>query len=387
MNKKNICNVYAWDKQIAILLEYQGKVYFEAKDNETFLFSPLQLNTTAVQTYPDLAFQSFLPGLISDHLPGAYGEKYMNAFFQKNRNKIPSTLEKLQFIGEHSIGALEFKPIIESGVTGEILELKEMYKLSKNALCGEHNFELATLIAISNSAGGGARAKAHVGFNKDTKKLFVADKHGALPKGFQHSIIKFDENQEEGSIFIPQEYTKNSVHTKTEYVYSQIAKKLGINMSECFLVDTEQGSHFITHRFDVVDGKRLHLHSLSGLLHVDAAQQYSLGYERLFETALALTTPMSAMDQIYKTMVFNLVFGNRDDHAKNFSFIMNENREWDFSPSYDLTYVINKGASSEHQLSINNQPAIVFEIIVLYSLTPKRLAIAAKSLCVTHEAG
>ena len=36
---------------------------------------------------------------------------------------------------------------------------------------------------------------------------------------------------------------------------------------------------------------------------------------------------------------------------------MNEKREWDFSPSYDLTYVINKGASSEHQLSINNQPA------------------------------
>jgi len=31
--------------------------------------------------------------------------------------------------------------------------------------------------------------------------------------------------------------------------------------------------------------------------------------------------------------------------------------EWNISPSYDLTYAINRGAGSEHQLSINNAPA------------------------------
>lgn len=29
---------------------------------------------------------------------------------------------------------------------------------------------------------------------------------------------------------------------------------------------------------------------------------------------------------------------NRDDHAKNFSFLMNESGEWERSPSYDITF-------------------------------------------------
>jgi len=357
MNDKNLCEVFAWGEKIAILLEHNGIIYYEAKSDNALLFSPLKLKNKKTTTYPDLSFQSFLPGLISDHLPGSYGDKYMNAFFKKKQNKMPSTLEKLLFIGEHSIGALEFKPSIQSNIKGQILELKDMHKLSKDALRGEHDFELATLIAVSNSAGGGARAKAHVGFNADNEKLYVADKHASLPKDFEHAIVKFDENHEGTSIYIPREFAQKSVYTKTEYAYSLIAKKLGINMSDCYIVDTEQGAHFVTKRFDYENNERKHLHSLSGLLHVDAAQQFATGYEDIFEVAIALKTPVHAFEQIFKTMVFNMVFGNRDDHAKNFSFIMNKKKEWDFSPSYDLTYIINRGASSEHQLSIGGQPA------------------------------
>ncbi len=349
--------VFAWGKKIATLLDTQGKLYFEPTDEATLLFSPLRLSTLDTQSYYDLPFQQQLPGLISDHLPGKYGIAYMDAFFRKQSGQLPSTSERLQFIGQHSIGALEFIPATKTGIAGELLELKEMYQLSKKALQGEHSFELATLIAVSNSAGGGARAKVHVGYNQKNQKIYVADKHASLPEGFSHAIVKFDEYKEGGNAFIPELYTSNSVFTKTEYIYSLIAKHLGINMAETFLIDDESGSHFVTHRFDQLHGERQHLHSLSGLLHHDASQQFSLGYEQLFRTGLALNVPQVAMEQIYKTMIFNLVFGNRDDHSKNFSFMMNTNYEWDFSPSYDLTFVINKGAGSEHQLSINNNPA------------------------------
>ena len=357
MNKESITEVFAWDKKIATLLDYKGKIYFEATSSDTLTFSPLMLTDLKTHSYPNLSFQNYLPGLISDHVPGKYGMTYMDLFFKQKQAQLPTTLERLQFVGQHSIGALEFVPSTQTGIASEVLELQEMYQLSRDALRGEHSFELATLIAISNSAGGGARAKAHVGYNQHNAKLYVADKHADLPDGFKHAIVKFDEYKESGNAFIPELYTANSVYTKTEYIYSLIAKHLGINMAETFLIDTETGSHFITHRFDVKEGERQHLHSLSGLLHHDAGVQFSLGYEQVFRTGLALNVPHSAMEQIFKTMIFNLVFGNRDDHSKNFSFMMNKQYEWDFSPSYDLTYVINKGAGSEHQLSINNQPA------------------------------
>ena len=35
--------------------------------------------------------------------------------------------------------------------------------------------------------------------------------------------------------------------------------------------------------------------------------------------------------------MFNVRIGNKDDHSKNFSFVMNEDGEWKLSPAYDLT--------------------------------------------------
>ena len=41
---------------------------------------------------------------------------------------------------------------------------------------------------------------------------------------------------------------------------------------------------------------------------------------------------------MYQLAVFNVLAHNRDDHAKNFSFLMNEQGQWALSPAYDLTF-------------------------------------------------
>jgi len=41
---------------------------------------------------------------------------------------------------------------------------------------------------------------------------------------------------------------------------------------------------------------------------------------------------------------------NRDDHAKNFSFLMHEKGEWSVSPAYDLTF--SSGPGGEHCTTI-----------------------------------
>lgn len=54
---------------------------------------------------------------------------------------------------------------------------------------------------------------------------------------------------------------------------------------------------------------------------------------------------------------YNVFSCNNDDHTKNISFLMNKNREWKLSPSYDLAYSYNATSRnvSSHQMTINGK--------------------------------
>ena len=41
---------------------------------------------------------------------------------------------------------------------------------------------------------------------------------------------------------------------------------------------------------------------------------------------------------MFRLAVFNVLAHNRDDHAKNFTYLMNSLGEWKLSPAYDLTF-------------------------------------------------
>ncbi len=57
--------------------------------------------------------------------------------------------------------------------------------------------------------------------------------------------------------------------------------------------------------------------------------------------------------QAFERCVFNVIFNNRDDHSKNFSFLLRKDDRWQFSPAYDLTY--SEGPNGEHQMDICGQ--------------------------------
>jgi len=95
-----------------------------------------------------------------------------------------------------------------------------------------------------------------------------------------------------------------------------------------------------------------HLHSLAGILSHNA-ESFTMGYELLFRVALMLGVPKNNMIQIYKNMIFNLIYANRDDHSRNFSFLMNKDCDWEYAPAYDLTYSGSNVGLAHHQLTIN----------------------------------
>lgn len=72
----------------------------------------------------------------------------------------------------------------------------------------------------------------------------------------------------------------------------------------------------------------------AGLLHCDFRQP-CLDYQ----TLMALTQRLAGagdLEQMLKRAYFNFVIDNRDDHAKNFSFLMDGKGRWRLSPAYDL---------------------------------------------------
>jgi serine/threonine-protein kinase HipA len=50
---------------------------------------------------------------------------------------------------------------------------------------------------------------------------------------------------------------------------------------------------------------------------------------------------------------FNILAGNRDDHAKNFSLLMDSSGQWSQSPAYDITPSPGPGRQGIHVASVN----------------------------------
>jgi serine/threonine-protein kinase HipA len=103
--------------------------------------------------------------------------------------------------------------------------------------------------------------------------------------------------------------------------------------------------YFGVNRFDRASNKRIHIHSLSGLLHADHREP-SLDYEILMRATWQLTRDIRECEKQLRAAVFNVLSHNRDDHAKNFSFRMDDMGLWSVSPAYDLT--CSTGPSGEH---------------------------------------
>lgn len=342
-------HVKAWGEDIGQLVEHKGIIKFKYSDANRLDFSPIKMPIANKKVYEfsHFAYQYGLPGLISDHLPGSYGMDYMDRFMYEHLKRKPTIMERLQFLGTHTLGALEFHPATyKTQDYKEILNISELYENSKKLLSQEnqnnHNSmpTLKTLIAVSNSAGGGARAKAIVGFNPDDKTISLTRKQGDFPKGYHPVIIKYDDQDISMYPTLAHKYKEASVPTKLEYLYHLFAKELGITMSTCELLELDGRSHFLTYRFDRRGDERFHIHSLSGMMHYNPAETYN-DYMDMFRIANKLNLPQKEKEQMVKVILFNAIFGNRDDHSKNFSFLMNSEGRWVFAPAYDLTYTSN----------------------------------------------
>ena len=351
--------VKAWNDVVAKVQEKDGLIHFSLSPHNPLNFSPIKLKEKGINyEFSHLTFQHGLAGMISDSLPGIYGKAYLDEFFMKHFNFRPNTLETLQFLAQNTMGALTYEPELTQSKNSRvnvIFDAQELYAQTKKALLGEAKLSINEVIALSNSAASGARPKAIVGFNKESKKIFIGAKYKELPKGFVHAIVKFD-NLLYANPLANISHIQNTSHTKGEYLYYLCAKELGITMANSYLLEANGNYHFVSERFDIgiknSEVVRKHMHSLSGIMHHNPAET-TFDYTNLFRVAEALNTPHTDKVQFFKIMLFNLIFGNSDDHTKNFSYLMDSNGIWRGAPAYDLTFSTN----IKHQMLFDYKPA------------------------------
>ena len=254
------------------------------------------------------------------------------------------------FVGDKSIGAITYKPVahkIEEERINELIELQNFYENAKKIISGDAIEVVDEMLNFMDSAAsaGGARAKAIIGYNENTKEIISGVKR-ELKKDFEHYLLKFDMAKDDGN---------SSDYTKLEYLYMSMAKDVGIDVPNIELLSHGNLAHYLIKRFDRINGEALHLHSLAGLTHTNFNIPMHYSYDELLRLTRYLTGSQQAVNEQFKRMIFNLVGRNQDDHAKNFAFTMDKDGTWKMSPAYDITYSNGTGYTKNHQLSLNGK--------------------------------
>lgn len=363
-----IADIYIWnqhagtvawdDSRQAASFEYTPD--FSAAGLE---LSPLMMPTRPHQVFqfPSLNLDTFLglPGLLADALPDAFGKALLDRWLASLGRTFANPVERLCYQGKRSMGALEFVPArdnyLERGtqleidslvqVAREVLDMKKELKTNVNEDAKE---AIANIIRVGTSAGG-QRAKAVIAYNDATGDV----RSGQIdaPDGFSHWLLKLDgvTNDELGD---PKHYGR------VEYVYYMMAREAGINMMESRLLEENGRAHFMTRRFDRINGnEKVHMQTLCGIAHYDYKLLHGYSYEQAFQVMRRLRLPYNQAEEMYRRMVFNVVARNQDDHTKNISFLMDRQGQWSLSPAYDMSWAFNPSGTwtASHQMSINGK--------------------------------
>lgn len=129
-----------------------------------------------------------------------------------------------------------------------------------------------------------------------------------------------------------------------EHLTMQIASQVyGIKTAANGLCFTPKGKIvYITKRFDVLpDGSKLLMEDFAAVIGRNEQEDGTeFKYRGCYDDiALAIKKNVSAwmvdMERFFELVVFNYIYGNGDDHLKNFSLILQE-QDYRLAPAYDL---------------------------------------------------
>ncbi|NWF38889.1 type II toxin-antitoxin system HipA family toxin [Mariprofundus sp. NF] len=367
----SIAEVKLWGRTIGAVSLNDGDEIASFEYDPGFARSGIEISpltmplSNRIYQFPALSRQTFhgLPGLLADSLPDKFGNALIDVWLATQGREATSfnAVERLCYTGARGMGALEFAPAIGVRASrSHRVELENLVALASDILTHRNNLQtsftdetkaLTDILQVGTSAGG-ARAKAVIAWNPISNE--VRSGQVAADKGFEYWLLKFDgvSGNRDKELDDPQGYGV------IEYAYYMMAKACNIDISESRLFEENSRRHFMTKRFDRLDGgEKLHMQSLGALAHFDFNMAGAYSYEQALQTMRKLNLPMHMIEEQFRRMVFNIVARNQDDHVKNIAFLMNKSGQWRLSPAFDITYSYNPAGNwtAKHQMSVNGK--------------------------------
>ena len=290
-----------------------GQSYLESDDRIPVYEPELPLRSGPIAP----GFGLGMAGCLRDAAPDAWGRRVIlnRVFGQRGRDADIDALDELTCLlesGSDRIGALDFQHSPSEYVPRAVqaATLEELLSAAEKVDKGEPLSPGLDQALFHGSSLGGARPKAMIQ-DGDTKM-----------------IAKFSSSTD----------TYNVV--KAEYVAMRLAARAGLNVAPVRLTYTAGRDVLLVERFDRVKTKdgwmRKAMVSALTLFGLDGMMARYASYEDLAEIIRhRFTAPKATLHELYGRLVFNVLCGNTDDHARNHAGFW-DGEHLTLTPAYDI---------------------------------------------------
>lgn len=312
------------------ILFHYGKSYLERKnaiaiyDKELPLKPGIQEKIGAIEA---------MPGCIRDSAPDAWGRRVILNKLLGIRGKAadPGDLSELTYLmesGSDRIGALDFQQS-STEYQARVSGTSNLEMLLESVVLVEKGIPLTPELAEALYHGtsiGGARPKALI---ESEGKKFVA---------------KFSSSTDVYNII------------KAEFVAMRLAQLCGLNVAAVKLITVAGKDILLVERFDREyknNGwtRKLMLSALT-LMNLDEMTARYASYQDFAEIIRhRFTNPKKALEELFSRIVFNILCGNTDDHARNHAAFW-DGKHLSLTPAYDICPQLCMGGEASQAMII-----------------------------------
>ena len=291
-----------------------------------------------------------LHGVFNDSLPDGWGLLLMDRALKKYRDLERSQItpiDRLAYMGHRCMGALEYQPELLPEQDGKRIDLADIAAQSEKILRGETSDVLEEL-RICGGSPGGARPKVTVAFSENMETCI--SNFGDLPEGYSHWIVKFRNDSRHGD--------GDPVDIgRLEMAYADMARAAGLQVPNTRLIELtvnrKKEAFFAVQRFDREVNRKIHFLSLAGYAYADHRVPCLAYGSGVLAATKKITKSDKEVEKAFRLMLFNVLAHNKDDHSKNFAYLLDPGSRgaWHLAPAYDLTF--NTGMANNHTTAIN----------------------------------
>lgn len=281
-----------------------ARSYLERNDAIPLFPAELPLQRGPQSPLPGL----MMPGCLRDAAPDAWGRRIIINRFSSEPNELGYLLAS----GSDRIGALDF----QSSATDYVPR-------------GPHNASLEELVASAERVEQGLALNPEL----DQALFHGTSIGGARPKalieeGNHKFVAKFSSSTDLYSI------------VKAEFIAMRLAYHAGLNVAPVSLIQAAGRDVLLVERFDrtrTEQGWQRHaVISALTLFELDELMARYASYEDLAERIrLGFHQPERMLRELFARLVFNILTGNTDDHARNHAAFWN-GETFELTPAYDL---------------------------------------------------